>query len=144
MARPSGTPVTGRPSTVITPESGRSRPARQRRSVVFPQPDGPAIVTNWPCSAVKDRSPSTGAGAAGCPRRPATGKALCSPEQISSGPRSDTGAPQCGRASLEEHRFKRQHRAIQCPAEDGNEQQARIGEIDLERLLAGEDEIADA
>ena len=38
----------GRPSTVMRPVSGVSRPAMQRKVVVLPQPDGPSSVKNVP------------------------------------------------------------------------------------------------
>ena len=44
------TSVTSLPSRKILPEVTSSRPDRQRRSVDFPQPDGPRKVTSSPCS----------------------------------------------------------------------------------------------
>jgi hypothetical protein len=44
-----GSPVTSRPSIFTTPEDGSSNPAMVRRSVVFPQPDGPRSEKNSPC-----------------------------------------------------------------------------------------------
>src|SRR5262245_39476999 len=40
-------------STAITPSSGVSRPAMQRKVVVLPQPDGPSSVKKVPGSSVK-------------------------------------------------------------------------------------------
>src|SRR5690242_4528506 len=42
-----------RPSTAMTPSSGVSSPAMQRKVVVLPQPDGPSRVKNVPGSSVK-------------------------------------------------------------------------------------------
>src|SRR6267378_52562 len=42
-----------RPSTAMTPWSGVSSPAMQRKVVVLPQPDGPSNVKNVPGSSVK-------------------------------------------------------------------------------------------
>jgi hypothetical protein len=38
------------------PASARSRPFRQRRSVVFPVPDSPMMATDWPGETVSDSS----------------------------------------------------------------------------------------
>src|SRR5215470_10183106 len=40
-------------STAITPSSGVSSPAMQRKVVVLPQPDGPSRVKNVPVSSAK-------------------------------------------------------------------------------------------
>jgi len=50
--------TTRRPSIVTVPPSGRSNPAISRRSVVFPQPDGPSNATTSPRSTHKE-APST-------------------------------------------------------------------------------------
>src|SRR5262245_22688009 len=42
-----------RPSTAMTPSSGVSSPAMQRKVVVLPQPDGPSRVKNVPGSSMK-------------------------------------------------------------------------------------------
>src|SRR5262245_7775000 len=41
------------PPTVISPERGRSRPAIERKVVVFPQPLGPSSVKSLPCGTSK-------------------------------------------------------------------------------------------
>src|SRR5688572_22759615 len=41
------------PPTVISPERGRSRPAMERKVVVFPQPLGPRSVKSLPCGTSK-------------------------------------------------------------------------------------------
>jgi hypothetical protein len=40
--------LTARPSTAITPDVGRMRPAMSMASVVLPQPEGPTIERNSP------------------------------------------------------------------------------------------------
>src|SRR5262245_52710317 len=41
------------PPTVISPSRGRSRPAMERKVVVFPQPLGPSSVKSLPCGTSK-------------------------------------------------------------------------------------------
>src|SRR6266571_6728624 len=48
--RSGGVPAMSRPSSRISPASGRSNPAIMRSSVVFPQPEGPSRVKNSPAS----------------------------------------------------------------------------------------------
>ncbi len=48
MARSTLGPLSALPSTSATPPSAVSSPATIRRSVDFPQPDAPTIVTNSP------------------------------------------------------------------------------------------------
>ena len=53
-----GRPVTSTPPSLITPAVGSSNPAIMRRTVVFPEPDGPRIAKSSPSET--DRSaPST-------------------------------------------------------------------------------------
>src|SRR5438067_5980546 len=52
--------VTSRLPNHTLPLAGTSRPARMRRSVVLPDPDGPSKATNSPSSMVSDTSPSAG------------------------------------------------------------------------------------
>src|SRR3982751_7089330 len=52
--------VTLRLPNQTSPCSGTSRPARMRRSVVLPDPDGPSRATNSPSSMVSETSPSAG------------------------------------------------------------------------------------
>ena len=40
--------VTSSPPSRTRPSVGSSKPATMRSVVVFPQPDGPSIVKNWP------------------------------------------------------------------------------------------------
>src|SRR5215510_7621005 len=47
---PLSTSHTVSPAMTILPASGRSRPARQRKVVVLPQPDGPSRVMSLPVS----------------------------------------------------------------------------------------------
>src|SRR5689334_8042867 len=47
---PGSTSVTTRPPRRISPPVISSRPAALRRSVVFPQPDGPTSTINSPCA----------------------------------------------------------------------------------------------
>src|SRR6266545_1653985 len=49
---------TTRPSTLISPDVGSSRPARIRRAVVFPEPDGPTSTTNSPSPISNETSSS--------------------------------------------------------------------------------------
>src|SRR3546814_14698758 len=51
-----GTADTGCPSMKISPDVGDSKPASMRRSVVFPQPDGPSSEKNSPRWLSKARS----------------------------------------------------------------------------------------
>src|SRR5215471_1863168 len=53
-----GTEATTRPRRVISPASGRSRPATRRRVVVLPQPLGPRRVTTSP-RRIRSDAPST-------------------------------------------------------------------------------------
>src|SRR5579872_5133001 len=46
------------PSILISPRSGRSRPATQRSKVLLPQPLGPKIATNSPSRTSRLKSPS--------------------------------------------------------------------------------------
>src|SRR5882724_7124090 len=46
-------PLTGRPSSLTSPELAGSRPATMRRNVVLPQPDGPTTEMNSPRSMAK-------------------------------------------------------------------------------------------
>src|SRR5438045_8458259 len=52
--------VTSRLPNHTLPLWGTSRPARMRRSVVLPDPEGPSRATNSPSSMVSDTSPSAG------------------------------------------------------------------------------------
>src|SRR5271166_7193684 len=49
---------TGLPAISIAPASAVSRPARQRKIDVLPQPDGPSSASVWPSSTASD-TPST-------------------------------------------------------------------------------------
>src|SRR6185369_10612768 len=58
-----GSPVTSRSPNQTRPESGTTKPASMRRSVVLPHPDGPSSVKNCPdgisrSSPVKSACPS--------------------------------------------------------------------------------------
>src|SRR5688572_9316495 len=61
--RPSGGPVTSRPSSTTEPAVGRISPATHCSSVDLPQPDGPTMETNWCASTRKLTSPSAMTGA---------------------------------------------------------------------------------
>ena len=50
-----GDPVMSEPPTCTRPASGRSKPARIRSAVVFPQPDGPSRQTNSPGDIVRSK-----------------------------------------------------------------------------------------
>src|SRR5690606_24474200 len=52
-------PDTSRPSMMMTPPDGASRPASAFRTVVLPQPEWPITQTNWPFSTLKLRSSNT-------------------------------------------------------------------------------------
>src|SRR5438270_2002109 len=52
--------VTSRLPNHTLPLAGTSRPARMRRSVVLPDPEGPSSATNSPSSTVSETSPSAG------------------------------------------------------------------------------------
>ena len=54
--------VISSPSSVIDPELGRSTPARQCRSVVLPEPEGPMIATCVPCGSVRSTPASAWTG----------------------------------------------------------------------------------
>jgi len=56
LRRFGGTFVTSRPSIVIAPAVGCSKPAIIRRVVVLPQPDGPRNDTNSPFAADRLKS----------------------------------------------------------------------------------------
>src|SRR5215813_3712124 len=47
MPRSGPGPRTARPSTRTAPEVGATKPAMMWRSVLFPQPLGPTMLTNW-------------------------------------------------------------------------------------------------
>ena len=53
-------PDTVKSSTAIIPASGRSSPAMQRRSVVFPHPDGPSRASTVPAGTSRSMPRSTG------------------------------------------------------------------------------------
>src|SRR5947209_3916740 len=55
-----GRPLTLSLSIMISPSSGTSNPATQRRVVVLPQPEGPRMTTNSPLETSRER-PSTAA-----------------------------------------------------------------------------------
>src|SRR5579872_213418 len=51
---------TRRPPTTISPASGSAKPAKSRRSVVFPQPDGPSTHTSAPSGTERSSASITG------------------------------------------------------------------------------------
>ena len=53
-----GSRVASLPPIRMSPSSGSSRPAMQRKVVVLPQPDGPSRQTNWPLLTFSE-TPST-------------------------------------------------------------------------------------
>ena len=53
-----GTRVTSLPSSTTRPSVGRMKPARMRRSVVLPQPEGPSSVTSSPSRISSETSSS--------------------------------------------------------------------------------------
>src|SRR5262245_18978066 len=55
-------PVTGSPSTTISPDCTGSRPLTQRMSVLFPEPEGPHTTTTSPASIARSMSRSTCSG----------------------------------------------------------------------------------
>src|SRR5215470_7115469 len=58
LRRYGGTRVSGRPSSMISPAVGDSKPAIIRRVVVLPEPLGPSSVRNSPGATVRE-TPST-------------------------------------------------------------------------------------
>ena len=53
-----GSRVTSLPPIRMSPSSGSSSPATQRKVVVLPQPEGPSRQTNWPFPTLSE-TPST-------------------------------------------------------------------------------------
>jgi hypothetical protein len=51
-----GTDDTSCPSSNTCPQSGASKPATNRRQVVFPEPEGPSMAKNSPGSIENDTS----------------------------------------------------------------------------------------
>jgi hypothetical protein len=51
-----GTALTAQPLMKISPLVGSRKPAINRSKVVFPEPDGPRIVRNFPCARSKEAS----------------------------------------------------------------------------------------